>query len=576
MFSPPPVASESVARMVVRRLEEMGITRVFGIPGGACSAFDDAFYESKIEMVVCAHEAIAGYMAIGYHHATGLPGVAVVTSGPGVLNIATAIAAAKTDEAGLLVLAGDVARTNACRGALQDGGHAGLDILHAMRPLAGLALTIDRPEQASIRLEQALHRCSQGAKGPAFVQVPIDVQNAETARTSFILPPKPSGQAGTPAIAPAAALLRAAQNPVILAGLGVRRAGASEALTQLAEHLSIPVLTDAEVLGAIARDHPLALGTYGIGDCGAGAKWLREKDCDLLFVVGARLDDTTTNGFCKDLAGPRMIQLDYDHRRLARAYAADVAMCGDIELTLRTLARSVPTKGPARLGVVAQQVKEVKDCETALHTEVKNSVNWQKVPPSGFDPRVVASVLQDTFDDNATFVSDIGNHLLAMLRHHTVTGPDAFHFSLGLGAMGSGIGTAMGLAAGGRDNVVVVCGDGGALMCGNDLATCAKYGIRLVMIVFNDGHLSMAQHGSQSVYGRTDPFEVQPFNITKWAKALGADALAVRTLSDLKTAAQWRGEGPLVLDVPIDNAVKYPNPREAMLQFSGEASETAK
>ncbi len=573
MFSSAPIETESVAHMVVRRLEALGITRVFGVPGGACSALDDAILESKIEMVLCAHENIAGYMAIGYHLETQLPGVVIVTSGPGVLNVATPLAAAKTDEAGLLVLAGDVARPNASRGALQDGSYAGLDLLHAMRPLAGLSLMIDRPEHASIRIEQAIHRCTQGAKGPAYVQIPIDVQNTVTTRTSFYLPPKPSGQAGTPAIAPAAALLRAARNPVILAGLGVRRSGAADALVTLAERLAIPILTDAEGLGVIDPSHPLYIGTYGLGDRGAGSKWMTTHETDVLFVVGARLDDTTTNGYSDALSASQIVQLDYDHRRLARAYPADVAMCGDIRLTLKTLAATVPPANVATFNAARQSVQEVRECERPLAKEVADATHWGKAPLNGLDPRVVASVVGEVFGDDATFVSDIGNHLLAMLYHHRVPHPDRFHFSLGLGGMGSGIGMGMGIAAAGCPNVVVVCGDGGALMSGNDIATCVKYNIRLVFLVFNDRQLGMVQQGSERVYGRADDYGMSSFSITDWARSLGAEAISVRALNDLRHAANWSGDGPLVLEVPVDQSVTYPNPRDLLLQFSGETKE---
>src|SRR5262249_29970904 len=149
--------------------------------------------------------------------------------------------------------------------------------------------------------------------------------------------------------------------------------------------------------------------------------------------------------------------------------------------------------------------------------------------------------------------------------------PDDFHASIGLGSMGSGIGTAIGLqlAWGRRRQVVSICGDGGLLMAGNEVATWAHYGIPVGFAGFNDGRLGMVEHGLQNVYGRAGDNRTPPLDISSYATSLGALAARVGDLAEIEAIAAWpRGSRPLVLDIPIDPEIRASNPREATLNFS--------
>ncbi|MCY1065227.1 thiamine pyrophosphate-binding protein [Nannocystis sp. RBIL2] len=535
----------TVARAFVRELERFGIEQVFGIPGGACSPLDDALLDSRIRMITCQHEALAAYMAIGYHRATGRPGVVIVTSGPGVLNTAPALAAARLDDDGLVVIAGDVMRQNADRGALQDGGARGLQLDAAMGALAGEAETVRHAFQAQARLGQALFRAAATPASPTVLSVPVDVLRAQASPCAVFGAPAPVPAAGEEALEAAVSVLSRVRQGLVWLGVGARSLG--EALVPALERLGWPVITDSEGRGVISDEHPLRVGCFGVGDDGAAHAWLTRHPPGAILAIGARFDDTTTNGYAAELHQPRLVQIDHSALRLARGLPAAVAIHADIPSTVAAIAARMPG---ASVSIPRRPV--------AVALPLQNTP---------FDPRAVVVALQRCFPADTTFTSDIGNHLLATLTRLRVRRAGQLHISQGLGGMGSGIGMAFGLAAAGVRPVVGICGDGGALMAGNDVATCVKYRLPVVLAIFHDGHLGMVHHGVTRIYGRSDPYALPPVDFVAWARALGADAMRIESEADLQAAAGRELRGPLVLEIPIDPAIRLENPREKVFAF---------
>lgn len=534
-----------MARALVDELERFGIDRVFGIPGGACSPLDHALLGSRIQMITCQHEAIAAYMATGYHRATGRPGVVIVTSGPGVLNVAPALAAARQDDAGLVVLAGDVMRAHADRGALQDGGPGGLQLDVVLRALCENAHTVRHPFQARTRVHQALTRAIGTPPAPSLLSLPVDVLRAAPSPCiPFAAPARPP-RADEDALHLAVDTLAGAEHGIVWLGVGARAFG--PALRPALEQLGWPVVTDAEGRGVIPDGHPLWVGCIGIGDDGRTQAWLQRRPPDAILALGARFDDPTTNGYAPELHVPRLVQIDHSPARLSRGLPTAVAIHADIPATVTALVARLPActtpPVPSPLAVPAPL----------------------GAPP--FDPHAVVTALQRHFPADTTFTTDIGNHMLATLNRLRVARADQLHMSQGLGGMGSGIGLAFGLAAGGVHPVVGICGDGGALMAGNDVATCAKYQIPVVLAIFRDGHLGMVQHGNNRCYGSSDPYALPAVDLVAWARSLGAEAVRIEHEDDLRAAASRELRGPLVLEIPIDPQVRFANPREMVFNF---------
>jgi acetolactate synthase-1/2/3 large subunit len=540
---------------LVRWLGAAGVERLFGVPGGAISPLYDALATSPLELVMTQHESMAVYAAMGRYHATrGLQAVAV-TSGPGALNTLTAVAAAQADEIPLLVFAGEVRTAWSGRGALQDGGVAGLDVTTMFGPVVRGVFLLDAPENLEVMLEEARVRATTHPRGPVLIRLPVDHAGAPVAPRAAVrvevVPRLPE-----PAVlAAVAAELRSARRPVLFAGVGARAADVGEELTALAYRLRAPVITDLEAKGLVDEREPLSLGAFGIGTTGAAQRWLA-SGVDVMLTVGARLDDTGTAGFSDALRTPRLLQLDHDPVRLGRPFVPDVAIHADLGATLRALRDAVGTLPRDEIVRRDHEIRRLRDRPEVLPT-------CERAP---FHPGAAVRALQQAFGEDTQFTSDIGNHLLFAGRFLEARDATTLRVSIGLGGMGSGIGMAIGLASArtpGGPAVVGICGDAGLLMVGNELATCARYRIPVVLAVFDNQSMGMIAHGMQRVYGRASFCEVPPVDLAAYGRSLGVRVLEVAREEDFARAAAEAGDAPLLLRIPIDPDVELVNPRDA-------------
>jgi acetolactate synthase-1/2/3 large subunit len=549
-----------VADILVERLRSSGVTTVFSIPGGACSGLDDALFRAGLRVIVCQHEAAAGYMAAGYHRATGRPGVLVVTSGPGALNTTTPLAAARLDGDGVVVIAGDVARADRGRGALQDGGPAGLRMESVMRPLVSSCFRAETANVAEPMLVEALAQATSPNAAPSFLQISIDVQRAEAEPARVFIEKSRPGQPGPEMVGAIVDALRAGARPTILVGRGVARSGAGARVAALAERIGAAILTDADGIGAIPRDHRLLVGTFGLGDTGVGGAWIRAHQPSPLLLLGARLDDTTTSGFSPALLGGTVLQIDDSPGHLGRAVHDAVALSADIPLILAAITERAHPVEARRADALAAEIR-------ALRAERTVEVPPLARPP--FHPAAVVRALRRAFPADTTWAADIGNNLLATLGHLDPDTAGRLECSLGLGGMGSGIGLALGLAVGGRSPVVGICGDGALMMHGNEVLTAAKYGIPVTLAVFQDGQLGMVRHGVERIYGASDPYAIPSLDLAAWARLMGAEGIFIDSEDTLAEAAGRPLQGPRVLVFPIDGQIRMSNPREVVFAFSG-------
>ncbi|MCA9601546.1 MAG: thiamine pyrophosphate-binding protein, partial [Myxococcales bacterium] len=397
---------ERASDVLVRRLAQLGVTRVFGIPGGPISPVTDALFGSGIEHVTCQHESMAVYAATGYARATGVPSVVLVTSGPGVLNALTALAAAYHDEAPVVLLVGEVATVSAGKGVLQDGGESGLRIHQMVAPISKYADTLDIPARIESMIDAAFECAMEHPRGPVVLQLPVDICAATAGGASFRLrtPPQILGGNLPPnesLCAEIADALVSARRPLILVGGPGGRSGAAAELRALAEATACPVATDLEGKGVFPESHPLSMGIWGVGSRGRVAEYLA-GGIDFLLTVGARLDDTTTLNFNPLLIpSGTFAQIDYDPRRLGRAFAPSIMLAADIPLTLSRIHEHVYVD---RL-TLARRESAVQPLNRVVPAPEVTS-------PGAFDPRIIIRNLQSAFRHDTVYVSDIGNHLL--------------------------------------------------------------------------------------------------------------------------------------------------------------------
>ncbi len=516
-----------------------------------------------MKVVTCQHESMAVYAAAGYARVTGRPGVVAVTSGPGALNALTGLAAASRDELPVLVLSGESDMRNFGRAPLQDGSASGLDLMAMVRPITKFAELALRPERAAVAVDQALSLINQAPYGTAFVSLPINLthNSVVAARLPSLISRGLEPDTGT--CRRIAALLAGATRPAIMLGVGAKRAGLGQLVIEIAETLRIPVFTDIEGKGVFPESHPQSLGVFGVGGRGPAPRYLADP-VDVLLTIGCRFDDTSTLGYAEVLRPEQgmLIQLDHDPQRVGRSYAPDVAMCADLGRTLQCIQELLPTLAPH---VLLSRDRAIRECRLDFVSPELVRPLESRAP---HDPRLVAPRVREVFGPDVVFCCDIGNHMLFTAQNLEVDRPDGFWVSLGLGGMGSGLGTAIGLqlAYGDARQVVCMIGDGGLLMVGNDLATCVRYEIPLVTVVFNDRRLGMVDDGFGELFGRCPDFSTPNVDIVNYARALGMASVRIEVLSEIEAVVQAHAGRPLLLEVPIDPSVKPNNTRLGVLE----------
>ncbi len=491
-----------IADEVASHLVQMGVTRVFILPGGPISPVVDALMDVDIDVVSCLHETMGVYMAMGHSRGTGELGVLMVTSGPGILNAIHGITAAYEDSDSLLVLVGEVTTEARGQGALQDGGEHGIQLSQLLAPITRWTGSAARPEQVLPRVHEAIAAATETPRGPAVLRLPVDVTSAPmTKQQHVVIEPRERKLtvATERAAAEIAKKLVSANRPVVLLGGALKEKNCALPLARFLERADVVVATDLEGKGVVSEHEGSLAGIFGVGGDGRAAKTL--KRADVVVAIGTRFDDTTTANFSPIVAdGGWLAHVTDRPTHLGRAYHADLSVAAELPEFLDTLSAALPAgRAIVRESQVVRTVQHRADLGEAPH-----------------DPRSVIAWAQREFPE-AVFVSDIGNHLL-FTAMETRLGPGRFHASIGLGGMGSGLGIAMGLqlAYGDTKKVVAVVGDGTLMMHGSELATCAKYSIPLTVIALNDGQFGMVEHGCERVYQRSHEWSLPSGSLDRW------------------------------------------------------------
>jgi acetolactate synthase-1/2/3 large subunit len=539
--------------VIVDLLVDAGVDVIFGLPGGPISPIHDALLDhDDLRVVTTRHESGAMFAAAAYARTTGKLGVAVVTSGPGVLNALTGLASAHCDGLPVLLLIGEVPRKVHGKGALQDGSAYGLNIVAMASHISKLAAEIGDPHHAPLLVRRAITTALSGRRGPVALTIPMDV-----AQAPIIAPRIASDVSVQHALSPSsldeiALLLELAPRPLLLAGSGCRGGAAPANLRALAERLECPVATTPKAKGVFPEDHPLALGVYGLGGHPSARAYI-EGGVDCLIALGTSLGDLSTDGWSAALRAPRaFVHVDIDARQIGKAYApthAVIAPCDAVLAGLASRVRQVRRLGPG--GVTRHAL-------TARADRIA--------------PQVAIAEIQAVMPDDAIVTVDSGEHFLFATHYLTITHPDAFLVMTGLGSMGQSIGAAIGaqLAAPGRATVAI-CGDGCFAMNAFEVATAVAERLPIVVFVFNDQRLGMVEIGHQTVYGRKPDYSTAPMDVCAVARGLGATVLRAERPGDILAAGPIIAArtGPIVIDVLIDPDVRLPK-KDRMGAFAPE------
>ena len=528
------------AQVVARVLARRGVSRVFGVPGAENLELLDALAGEGINFTLATSEGAAGFMADGYGRASGTTGVCLAIPGPGLTNMATALAEAACDSAPLLVLAP----------ALEDDGRVGrlhgVDQLAVIKLLVRGVVELTEGSTLGLDLERALDLCGEGEPGPVVATISRALQRGKALLPS--LPPEArpvvDGEQQRQ-VEGVADRLRGARRPGIYVGMGAM--GAADQVRQLAEALAAPVSTTISGKGVLPEDHPLACG-YGFGPTGAQAAREIFKGRDLVLALGCKFSEMSAGpGWSMEVPG-ELIHVDAAPGVLGKNYPAARTLCMDAGLFLDALLRRVEAR--ARDPKLEQQIRCLRHGATPRPGGSKDD--------GGVDPVLALRKIRACFPRETVFVTDCGNHQLHAVLHLPALAPRTFITPADYQAMGFGLPAAVGAAlVQPRRAVVALVGDGGFQMSGFELLTAAREGLDLTVVVFNDGALGLIRSLQQRVHGRETGVSLRNPGFEDLARALGARYLEIGHADQLDHLPNGKGVTLVNLKVRYDRWPAY-------------------
>jgi len=539
------------AQALIRSLEQCEVEVVFGLPGGAILPAYDPLRESSVRHILVRHEQGAGHAAEGYAWATGRVGVCMVTSGPGATNLVTALCDAYMDSVPLVAITGQVPSWAIGSDAFQECDTTGI----TMPVTKHNELVLD-PDRIPGAVAEAFHIAATGRPGPVLVDVPKDVLQAATEWSwpqSLDLPGyRPVTRPNGKRVREAAALLRAAQRPVLYVGGGVAKSGAHQALRELAEAAGAPVTTTLMARGCFPDSHPLALGMPGMHGNYAAVAALQEAD--LVVALGARFDDRVTGKLATFAPKAKIIHADIDPAEIGKNRAADVPIVGDVRLVLEELVAAhraaVAADGPGDTAAWRRATTQWKQ---------RFPYRYEQQDGGPLKPQHVVERVSALTGGEAIVVAGVGQHQMYASQHFRFDRPRSWINSGGLGTMGFAVPAAMGAKVGRPDELVVaIDGDGCFQMTAQELATCTTERIPIKVFILNNGHLGMVRQWQELFYDERYSevhlgFEVPDY--VKLAEAYGALGLRCERAEDVDATlekALATSDQAVVVDFRVD------------------------
>ena len=540
-------------KALMKALEAEGVDVIFGLPGGAILPVYDPLIDSPIRHILVRHEQGAGHMAEGYAHATGRPGVAMVTSGPAATNVVTPLADAMLDSVPMVCITGQVATQAIGTDAFQECDTTGITMAVTKHNFL-VTEAADIPQV----IHDAFHIATTGRPGPVLVDLPKDIVDPNNPRSHFEdydptghdLPGyNPQVEPSLEAVRAAAEMILAAERPVLYTGGGILKARAAEQLRELAELLDIHVVTTLMNRGGFPDDHELALGMPGMH--GNYTAVTAMQQADLLVALGARFDDRVTgrlDGFAPEA---KVIHADIDPAEFDKVRKADVAIQGDVRLTIEALIKAVQ-----ELGGSAAQPDRAGWKSTISGWQEKYPLHYDAAQEGeGLKPQFVLETLRDNTPDDTIVASGVGQHQMWASQYWKFNHPYTWINSGGLGTMGFSVPAAIGAKAGMPDRMVwAVDGDGCFQMTNQELVTARIERIPVKIAILNNGYLGMVRQWQELFYDERYSevhLQNQLPDYKMLAEAMGCEGIRVESPEEVQPAIERANEiddRPVVID----------------------------
>jgi acetolactate synthase-1/2/3 large subunit len=534
------------AEIVWECLQREGVDVVFGYPGGAILPTYDAMTKyPQIHHVLVRHEQGATHMADGYARASGKVGVAIATSGPGATNMVTGIATAMMDSSPIVCLTGQVGSKAIGSDAFQE-----TDVTGVTLPVTKHNYLVTRPEDIARTIREAFYIAKSGRPGPVLVDITKDAQQMQADFDWDGAAPRLPGYRPNLRALPseydkALGLINTAKRPLIFAGQGVIKAGATQQVLELAEKAQIPIALTLLGIGGIPAAHPLNLGMMGMH----GEAWVNSaiQQADLLIACGMRFDDRVTGNLKTYAVNARKIHIEIDPSEVNKNVRVDAALVGDLS---EVLAEVLPHVRSADHSAWLDAINEMKG-DSAVR-------DIQHLPDSGhlYAAHVINDIWRMTRAVDPIVVTDVGQHQMWEAQYFRHERPRSLLTSGGLGTMGFALPAAVGAKfAMPEKEVWVIAGDGGFQMTMAELATIAQENVKINIAIINNFFLGMVRQWQEFFYEKR--YAATPLggpNFVKLAEAFGLRGICVNRRSDVAAAvaAARAHEDTVLIDFQVE------------------------
>ncbi|MFM6408542.1 MAG: acetolactate synthase large subunit [Microcystis sp.] len=526
----------NTAELLVKCLENEGVEYIFGLPGEENLDVLEALKNSSIKFITTRHEQGAAFMADVYGRLTGKAGVCLSTLGPGATNLMTGVADANLDGAPLVAITGQVGTDR-----MHIESHQYLDLVAMFAPVTKWNKQIVRPGITPEVVRRAFKTAQSEKPGAVHIDLPENIAAMAADGSPLPLDSQEKVYASYRTLNMAAAVISKAKNPLILAGNGAIRANASEALTEFATALNIPVANTFMGKGVIPYTHPLALWAVG----------LQQRDLiscafersDLIIAVGYDLIEYSPKKWNPDGKLP-IIHIGMTPAEIDSSYAPVVEVVGDItdsliDILKRADRQNKPT--PVTAGLT-----------TEIRADYETYANDTGFP---IKPQKLIYDLRQVMGPEDIAISDVGAHKMWMARHYHSDCPNTCIISNGFAAMGIAIPGAIAAKLVHPDKrIVAVTGDGGFMMNCQELETALRVGTPFVTLIFNDGGYGLIEWKQFNHFGTSSFIKFGNPDFVKFAESMGLKGYRVESAQDLIPILEdaFRQDVPAVIDVPVD------------------------
>ena len=517
------------ARMVLECLYRVGVTDIFGYPGGAVIPIYDEIYSfPKIKHYFARHEQGASHEADGYARVSGKVGVCLATSGPGATNLDTGIMTAQMDSVPMLAITGQVRSQLLGKDAFQE-----TDIVGITSPITKMNYLVKNIKEIPRIIKEAYYIAQTGRPGPVLVDIPNDIQLQEISMEEFNklfskdislegYSPNYDGHQGQ--IKKALRFIKEAKKPLIIAGAGILKSNASQELYELAKKIQSPVAMTLLGLGAYPGMDELSLGMLGMH--GLAAANFATDEADLVIAAGIRFDDRIAGNPTKFCEKAKIIHIDIDPAEIDKNKKIEVPIVGDLKSVLTEINKEVVSKENKEW---VETIKNWKKEYSLIHNEVGEDKLL---------PQEVLKELDSILKGEGIIVTDVGQHQMWTAQYLTYQNPNSIVTSGGAGTMGFGVPAAIGAQVGApTKKVVLVVGDGGFQMTFQELMMLKQYNLPVKILIINNSFLGMVRQWQELFKNKrysSVNLEINP-DFVKIAEAYGVTSARLKTKEDLKT-----------------------------------------